>query len=480
MHNKSARFIVFLFDVIAFATAFFLSGALAEYISHDLLGNIYVEFNSPQVKQRAISFFVIASAALFTFYNRGHYKRRIPLWSQIRYIAITLIILMLVDGFMYFASKYHFSRLWIVLVWVLSFAFIIIGRNLAKSLCKALQIWNVPTVIVGDSDNIVETLYAIYSDSFTGYEVKSIIMHDGYAKFDRKVLPLAYENIEIIDGSKDYSSYLAARADNFYIIAPNSFKNFNIDDLVEKINGRSAGYALVPPIAGVNLYGSAPQYFFGHDVMFLLSRDNIHSPFGLIIKRTLDIIGSIVGLVMLLPIFAFVIYMIKKDGGSAFFGHKRIGLNNKIFKCWKFRSMAMDAEERLKTLLANDAKAKEMWDKHHKLMDDPRITKIGHFIRKTSLDEFPQLWNVLKGEMSLVGPRPIVEDEKKHYGDKINDYLSVKPGITGLWQVSGRNDTSYSHRVYLDSWYVQNWSVWCDVVILVKTVITLIKREGVY
>ena len=134
----------------------------------------------------------------------------------------------------------------------------------------------------------------------------------------------------------------------------------------------------------------------------------------------------------------------------------------------------------LKNILATDPEARAEWEKDFKLKNDPRITKIGQFIRKTSLDEIPQLFNVLKGDMSLVGPRPIVEDEKKYYAEKIGDYFSVKPGITGLWQVSGRNDITYDQRVYLDSWYVNHWSIWNDIVIILKTVLVILCRKGAY
>lgn len=139
-----------------------------------------------------------------------------------------------------------------------------------------------------------------------------------------------------------------------------------------------------------------------------------------------------------------------------------------------------DAEGALKKYLAIHPEAQEEWGRNFKLKDDPRITKIGRFLRKTSLDELPQLWNVLVGDMSLVGPRPIVKDEIVKYGTYINDFYLVPPGITGVWQVSGRSDTTYDERVQMDSWYVHNWSVWIDIVYLVKTVLAVVKGKGAY
>jgi undecaprenyl-phosphate galactose phosphotransferase len=171
---------------------------------------------------------------------------------------------------------------------------------------------------------------------------------------------------------------------------------------------------------------------------------------------------------------------VRSDGGPAFYFQNRIGKNGKAFKCWKFRSMVTNADQILKEILEKDPVAREEYARDYKLKDDPRITKVGHFLRKSSLDEIPQLYNVLKGEMSLVGPRPVVKAEEVYYGDKFEQYMAVRPGITGLWQVSGRNDVSYDQRVALDVWYVQNWSVWTDLVILFKTTFVVLYRKGAY
>lgn len=165
-----------------------------------------------------------------------------------------------------------------------------------------------------------------------------------------------------------------------------------------------------------------------------------------------------------------------KDGGPAIYGHERVGRGGNKFKCLKFRSMVTNSQEVLEILLSTDPQAKIEWKKDFKLKDDPRITRIGKFIRKTSLDELPQLFNVLKGEMSLVGQRPIVEEKLERYAGEVDYYLMAKPGMTGLWQFSGRNDVDYDTRVYFDSWYVKNWSLWNDIAILFKTVNVVLKK----
>lgn len=200
-----------------------------------------------------------------------------------------------------------------------------------------------------------------------------------------------------------------------------------------------------------------------------------------ITKRTIDIIGAIIGLVLTSPLFFIIsiFYLFGDSKGPIFFKQVRVGKNGKKFYIYKFRSMLVKAEEKLKA-------DKELYEKYlrnnYKLEphEDPRITNLGRFLRKTSLDEIPQLINVLKGEMSLVGPRPVVEEELKEYGMEVSKFLSVKPGITGYWQVSGRSEVGYPERVDVELFYVYNQSLLLDIVILVKTVFMVLLRKGAY
>ena len=197
-------------------------------------------------------------------------------------------------------------------------------------------------------------------------------------------------------------------------------------------------------------------------------------------KRCIDVVASLFGLILLSPILVVLAVISKLDGGPIVFSHTRVGRNKSLFRCYKFRTMYVDADERLSQLLARDEGAKQEWDTHFKLKDDPRITALGLFLRKSSLDELPQLINVLKGDMSLVGPRPVIEEELALSGEYASDYLSTRPGITGLWQVSGRNDLDYDERVVLDATYVRNWTHALDLRILLKTVLVVLTRRGAY
>ena len=197
-------------------------------------------------------------------------------------------------------------------------------------------------------------------------------------------------------------------------------------------------------------------------------------------KVVADLVLSAILLVMLLPVLAGIAIVVGMDGGPVVYKHLRIGRGGKRFYCLKFRSMTMDAERVLAERLANDPAAREEWMQTQKLRDDPRVTSVGRFLRATSLDELPQLFNVLKMDMSLVGPRPIVENELARYGSNVRYYLQARPGVTGLWQVSGRSNTSYSRRVALDAWYVKNWRFWRDIAILFRTVSVVVRRDGAH
>lgn len=197
------------------------------------------------------------------------------------------------------------------------------------------------------------------------------------------------------------------------------------------------------------------------------------------LKRTLDVVGSVALAVLFAPL-VIVASLVLARTGPVIYRHKRVSQGGKVFECLKFRTMIPDADRVLHELLATDDQLKAEWRQSHKLRDDPRVTPIGRFLRRTSLDELPQLWNVLRGEMSLVGPRPITREELLRYGRSSAAYLSAKPGITGLWQISGRNDTDYGRRIALDVYYVRNRNLLLDLYILTKTVRVVVSGDGAY
>jgi exopolysaccharide production protein ExoY len=211
-----------------------------------------------------------------------------------------------------------------------------------------------------------------------------------------------------------------------------------------------------------------------------LGRDGAMAPqpLGGLAKRTLDIAIAVVVIILLSPLIILSMALIRLTmGGPVIFGHSRIGFGGRSFRCYKLRTMVANAEEKLAWHLANDPQAAREWSESRKLMNDPRVTLLGHMLRKSSLDELPQLFNVLRGDMSCVGPRPIVADELQRYSSQSAEYLKARPGLTGMWQISGRNRLDYADRVALDCHYIRNWSIWIDLMILCKTTFAIMKFD---
>lgn len=265
------------------------------------------------------------------------------------------------------------------------------------------------------------------------------------------------------------------------VINMRSLEHKEANEIINKVHLYVKDVIYIPDSKDSVIGVTRTTHWIDERAILLYFGNNLTSPINKILKRSLDLLLSFFGLGFVLIVVGLVALAIKLDSkGPVFFGHTRIGRSGKPFKCYKFRTMIENSQEFLARYLDENPEAKKEWEANFKLEKDPRVTRVGQFLRKTSLDELPQLWNVLTGDMSLVGPRPITKDEVAYYDDYILDFYLVRPGITGIWQVSGRSDTTYEERVRLDSWYVRNWSVWLDITCLYKTIKVVLKREGAY
>jgi exopolysaccharide production protein ExoY len=197
-------------------------------------------------------------------------------------------------------------------------------------------------------------------------------------------------------------------------------------------------------------------------------------------KRVMDLLGAVLLTVVFSPLMVLIVLFLRKGGGPVIYKHRRVGRDGQMFECLKFRTMVPHADQALRDLLERDSDLKAEWVRDRKLKNDPRVTRLGRFLRRTSLDELPQIWNVVIGQMSLVGPRPVVREELLRYGRNVGAYLAAKPGITGLWQITGRNDIDYRRRVVLDTYYVCNQNLFFDVYILLKTTGVVLRGNGAY
>jgi undecaprenyl-phosphate galactose phosphotransferase len=332
---------------------------------------------------------------------------------------------------------------------------------------------------VGVGANAREAAEALYSEPLMGLEVIAFLSLPGEA-MSVATFDIGGRSIPVLALSHDPYSTLDKLGGPQIVVALEAESLLPQQKLLQKLSVRYSDMNIIPPLRGLPLYGMEMTHFFSHEVLMLTVRNNLARPGPRLVKRLFDVVFSISLLVVLAPVFCYLILKIRRTGAGAIFGHLRVGQHGKPFHCLKFRTMVPNADSVLQALFDRDPKARLEWEKYFKLKDDPRITPIGAFLRATSLDELPQLWNVLKGEMSLVGPRPIIEQELERYGDQVGYYLEAPPGMTGLWQISGRNDTGYEDRVALDCWYVRNWSIWYDLMILFKTVGVVVGRKGAY
>ena len=355
------------------------------------------------------------------------------------------------------------------LTWLASLPLVPFSRILVRKVCARRAWWGFPTLIISSGGTAAAVARVLLKSPHYGLRPTAVVDLSGEESAQLEGIPLL-EPAEVAQFVRDNGvrhsvaslpdlsrGEVAGVLDYFSRQIPHFILATNLGELPTLWNAsRSCG-----ALNGMELRNG---------LMLALPR---------LVKRAIDLAVTSVALALASPLFAVIALLIKLTSrGPVFYGHKRIGLQGRPFKAWKFRSMYANGDEILKAHLASNPAAREEWARDQKLRDDPRVTPAGRVLRRLSLDELPQLWNVLTGDMSLVGPRPIVNAEVEKYGKVFPLVKGVTPGITGLWQVSGRNNTTYEQRVRLDQYYVRNWSPWLDVYILAKTVSVVITREG--
>ncbi|HAV5984683.1 MULTISPECIES: undecaprenyl-phosphate galactose phosphotransferase WbaP [Serratia] len=476
--NNSKRF----FDgfitkfALAFSDVFFfnISVYVAYFIIYKVFGDINDFVPSDEIAIRGTAQFFLSLVCVAWFWTRlRHYTYRKPFWFELKEIIRTLLIFAVIDLALVAFSKWNLSRT----VWFISWALIIIlvplGRAIVKKMLDKCNLWKKQTVIIGAGKNAFEAYTALQSEEVLGFAVSAFYCTEPPCEN-------SYFGIPVI--SNEGELWASVDVANTQFIVALEFEQHALRDawLKKLATHNCRSVSVIPTLRGVPLYGTEISFIFSHEVMILRVNNNLAKYSSRVIKRCFDIVGSSLIMLVLAPVLFFLAYKVSRDGGKSIYGHERVGHNGVKFKCLKFRSMVTNSQEVLNDLLKNDPDARLEWDKDFKLKNDPRITKIGEFIRKTSLDELPQLWNVFRGDMSLVGPRPVVEAELERYAGDVDYYLMAKPGMTGLWQVSGRNDIDYGTRVYFDAWYVKNWALWNDIAILFKTISVVLKRDGAY
>lgn len=391
-------------------------------------------------------------------------------WEESKKILKSTMVAFAALVIMTFITKtsVNFSRSVVVMAFLISILMLPAMRKSMRAFLRMMGLWEKLIVLIGTEAAAREVLCNLKKHPDWGYIPAGVILPKG------ETAPEGMKLIGYVENMKSLSFHV----DEVIVAMPDVSRK----KLVNIVEGASRFAPVVKVVA--DLHGLASVGVRTHDLdgMLLLEvEDRLALKKNKVMKRVFDLVCSVCFLIILSPVFALLAFLVKIDSrGPVFFGHARVGRDGKEFLCYKFRTMVPNAEQVLEDLLKNDTDARSQWQKDYKLKDDPRVTRVGKIMRKTSLDEFPQIWNVIKGEMSLIGPRPIIADEIEMYGQKAKYFFKVTPGITGLWQVSGRNDINYDERVLLDEYYAKNWSPWLDIEILLRTIGAVIKKTGAY
>lgn len=426
---------------------------------------------------RSIYIYLIAPALFLFMMCLGHcYDIALPYWDRVRNLFKAVSFSVMLTVFLMYAAYVagDVSRLFILGSWVFTFIMLLLGRYILERILIAKGILKIPVIIVGAGKTAELVLQSFERHPIMRYEIVGFID-------DNPVCKNLIEKYPLLGGFCDIDDIVAQTKVQHVIVCAPGLPPDKLIALVNRLELSIKNVSFVPELIGLPVANVSVQGLMEENMMLVNVQNNLARPYYRFVKRVFDILLIVASCWISIPIMMIIgggVWL--NDPGPIFFSHIRIGRNGKTFKCYKFRTMVVNANVKLREYLATHPEAKEEWDKSYKLKNDPRITRVGHFLRKSSLDELPQLFNVLKGEMSLVGPRPIIRTEIRKYGDYIQDFYLVRPGITGVWQVSGRSDTTYDERVRMDSWYVHNWSVWIDIVYLVKTILVVIKRKGAY
>jgi Undecaprenyl-phosphate galactose phosphotransferase WbaP len=359
-----------------------------------------------------------------------------------------------------------------IISFVLSPVWLLLMRRLMHTLLKKTHLGGIPAVIYGGGVTGRLIVDRLLGTGKTGY-IPVLILDDDISTGDE------YHGVPIIHNTQAGDEIVKRYNIKMAIIAMSRLNNNKLKSLLNHSISAFRYNVLIPDFfSATNIWMSVRDF---DGILGFVTSHNLKMPWNLFLKRFSDLFIVIFGGIVILPFLLFIALLVKiTSKGPVLYGHTRLGMNGKHFTAYKFRSMYIDSSEQLEKLLETNSSIREEWNKNHKLKNDPRVTRIGKFLRMTSFDEFPQLINILRGEMSLVGPRPIVDDEVEKYGEDFARIFSVKPGLTGLWQVSGRSDTDYAERVSFDTYYLQSWSLWLDTWILFKTFGAVLKGKGAY
>lgn len=424
-----------------------------------------------------VYFYLIVPVVFMLFlYIEKLYTKRYPFYQVIERIFYACVYSVLLSIVLMFIGQVagSVSRLYVGIFGVLVFVALSGVRFGMKQVLSRIPFMQTPVLIVGAGLTADVVIGEFDRERGLNYRVIGFLE-------DGKPRTRYARRYPVLGGFADLERVVAEYGVHRILIAAPGLPQAEQVRLLYRAQAVCRDVGIVPNLVEVPMSNLTVESYYDARVMILHIQNNLARWSNRAIKRIFDLLATLTGGLLILPFLVAIALWVRIDSpGPVIYRHRRIGRGGRAFHCYKFRTMCVDSDARLQELLARDPAARHEWETTFKLKDDPRITRAGAVLRRTSLDELPQLINVLRGEMSLVGPRPIVEKEVPFYGESIREYYMVRPGITGMWQVSGRSDVDYPERVRMDSWYVHNWSIWLDLLLLWRTVKVVLQGKGAY
>ena len=436
MKDLISKTIFILFDIAMIVLSIYLA-----YIVRSTFENLNAQ-TIPLTEH--LSFYPLYIILIVLFTYEGIYTYRYDFWHESRLI-IKVVIFSSILIFAYLAmtkSIEDYSRLVIGFAFLFMMILIPLSKNISKKLLHKLGLWQKKAKVYGNDPFLSAE---IYGNPYLGY-------------------------VKPEEGEEPSTVFINSKSGDL-----SSLKKVISSEIKTKQE-----VIFIPLMDDYDLTHSHIYDLSNTRTNLIVFQNRLKSPSRIMFKNVSDFTLTLILFPLLIPIMLFIAYKIKRDNPNEkiLFKQKRLGKNGKYFSCYKFQTMYENSDGLLEKYLNEHQEEMEYYKTYHKYKDDPRVTDVGHFLRRTSLDELPQIFNVFRGDMSFIGPRPYMLNEEKKIGEEIETILSVKPGITGLWQVSGRSDVDFHSRVELDVWYIRNWNLWMDLVILIKTIKTVLLKDG--
>ncbi|SDO97311.1 undecaprenyl-phosphate galactose phosphotransferase WbaP [Selenomonas ruminantium] len=448
---------------------------MMDYLAVILTGQMSTSIYDLSIHKAYLYFWLPLTFLLFLAQSRV-YNTMQPFIYTVRSIfyGVTYAMVACVVA-LYFFTSWQAPRSFFLTFWLLMLIIIYIERLLVSAYLKKSGHLYYEVIFIGAGKTAERALHFFRDDLGYRYNIAGFI--DDHPVSQR--IPQHYKILGKIDEAEEIIKSSTAKT---VIITVPGMEREKLQHLIAVVQPHVRHLSYVPDLIGTPMADVEAQSLFSEEILMLHMKNNLALRRNRIYKRLFDLTLTVIGGILISPILLLLALCIKIDSkGSVFYNAERIGKSGRNFKCYKFRTMYTNGDEILKKYLASNPAAAAEWKEYAKLRDyDPRVTKAGTWMRKYSLDELPQILNVIKGDMSLVGPRPYLPREKADIGKDINTITLSLPGITGYWQVSGRNDVSFQERVTMDTWYVRNWSVWLDIMYLAKTFTAVLFGKGAY